>query len=162
MHACPPRCNAGGTEVDGGHIFDADRDFIHCDACGGDYTIPAGTFHDARQLLKVKCKLCQFVGALTSNGGSLFCRCGLSSMDWTLMRPVPPRFEELLTCAHCDYDEAEGGLLDQCDACKRRNAEKGSLMVKGEWHDAYITTDGAIRDGCDYGCNGRVYLGGAA
>jgi len=24
------------------------------------------------------------------------------------------------TCPHCDYDEAEGGLLNHCDACCRK------------------------------------------
>jgi hypothetical protein len=32
--------------------------------------------------------------------------------------------DELLTvlegCPHCDYDEAEGGLMNHCDACCRR------------------------------------------
>ena len=80
------RCDAGGTEADGGHVFDIDRDFIHCDSCGRDYTIAAGTFHDSRQLREVPCQSCGFVGALTSGGGSLFCRCGLSAMDFCLMR----------------------------------------------------------------------------
>lgn len=160
FHACPPRCDAGGTEFDGGHIFDLDRDFIHCGACGADYTIAAGSFHDTRQLLNETCAKCNVSGSLTSGGGSLFCRCGLSAMDWTLMRPTPPRNETLITCTGCDYDEAEGGLIDQCEGCKRKNAALGSLMVSGEWHDVYVTDDGAIRDGCDAGCNSKVYVRG--
>lgn len=86
IHACPPRCDAGGTDSDGGHIFHVDRDFIHCDECGVDYTVAAGSFHDSRQLRAVACEHCGYAGALRSSGGSLFCRCGLSAMDWTLMR----------------------------------------------------------------------------
>lgn len=82
---CPQRCDAGGRELEGGHIFDADRDFIHCGECGADYTIDAGSFHDSRQLRSVPCAKCGFVGQLASYGGSMFCRCGLSAMDWCLM-----------------------------------------------------------------------------
>lgn len=84
--ACSPRCGAGGSDQDNGHVFDIDRDFIRCDECGGEYTIAAGTFYDTRQLRKVPCKLCGYAGALGSNGGSLFCKCGASAMDVCLMR----------------------------------------------------------------------------
>jgi hypothetical protein len=158
MFTCPPRCDAGGDDSDGGHVFNLDRDFLDCDECGNVWTIEAGKIRSDHDLKKVTCQRCS-ANRPRHTGGSSFCRCGLSAMDWTLMRPVPPRNETLYTCTGCDYDEAEGGLVDQCDGCKRRSAAEGSLMVKGEWHDVYVTTnDGATRDGCDAGCNGRVYL----
>lgn len=126
VHACPPRCDAGGTEFDGGHVFDLEVELRDADG--------------------------------NVNGWSVACRCGLTHFDWTLMRPAPPRNEVLITCPHCDYDEAEGGLVDQCDACKRNNAEQKSLMVRGEWHDVRLLVNGAVVDGCDAGCNGTTYL----
>lgn len=139
INICPPRCDAGGIEADGGHLFTESRVIEWHEAGWSDYW---------QRVLPRR-------PALESEVCS---KCGLSYFDWFPMRPIPLRNEVLETCPGCDYDEAEGGLIDQCDDCKRRNGAKGSLMVQGEWHDAYNTTGGAVRDGCDAACNGRVYV----
>lgn len=38
-----------------------------------------------------------------------------------LITEPPDTIRDLLRgCGHCDYDEAEGGLVDHCDACCRK------------------------------------------
>lgn len=62
------------------------------------------------------------------------------------------------TCAHCEYDEADGGLVNQCGTCQRKNATRGRLMVGGAWHNVQMQDDGTIRDSCDRDCAGQTYM----
>lgn len=63
-----------------------------------------------------------------------------------------------ISCQHCEFDEAEGGLMDQCLPCRRQQAdEDGYLLIDDAWHP--VTRDGErVIDICnDISCAGSLY-----
>jgi hypothetical protein len=101
---CPPTCDAGGRPEDGDHIFDTTIVFFACADCGQQWAKPLGYRPDHSES---SCR----TYAIRESGWSETCsRCGLSHMDWTLMRPVPPcdhtlvrnrRVPEIVSCSKC-------------------------------------------------------------
>ena len=65
--ACPPRCDAGGPEQDGGHLFDGYEVVEWHEAGWSD-------FH--KRILPRR----------PAAESQVCSKCGLSAMDWTLMR----------------------------------------------------------------------------
>lgn len=83
IHSCPPRCDAGGTEIDGGHVFDREVEFFNCSECGNVWLEPLELVQ-ARPFLGDICPKCFTTGG-RNTGGSSACRCGMTAMDHSLM-----------------------------------------------------------------------------
>lgn len=105
VFTCPPHCAAGGPVEDGGHLFDRWATSWGCDECGYRYMTdePPGVASICPQCFRRSC---------TEGGGwSMVCSaCGLTAMDWTLMRPAPAcdhqlvrnaRLPCVVSCKHC-------------------------------------------------------------
>lgn len=54
------------------------------------------------------------------------CKELLASTD-TAAQTLLPKYVEPTSCGRCDYDEAEGGLIEQCPKCKAIDAAKEKL-----------------------------------